>query len=42
VVIPIPGYKSVEKVEENLTSIKLNKMDLKEVEEILRDDSIKG
>lgn len=42
VVVPIPGCKSVEKVEENLTSVELNDTDLEELEKILGEIKVHG
>jgi len=42
IVVPIPGCKSVDRVEENLTSVGLDEADLNELEKILREIIVCG
>jgi pyridoxine 4-dehydrogenase len=41
-VFPIPGCRSLDRVKENLTTVRLNEMDLEELEKILRETNVQG
>lgn len=41
-VVPIPGCKTIERLEENLTIVELNTMDMGELEKILQEMPVHG